>query len=54
MYGSDWPVCLQAGTYNQVFNALLSALPEGLSNNSLDSIFGENSLNFYKIKNTGR
>ena len=52
MYGSDWPVCLQAATYEQVYNLLrdvLRKLPEKLSDKQQEAIFGRNAAEFYKL-----
>jgi L-fuconolactonase len=48
MWGSDWPVCLLAGSYAQVFNALLYGL-SGLSEQDKARILGENARRFYGI-----
>lgn len=53
MYGSDWPVCLQAATYSQVYHLLQDILrksPEKLSDSENKLIFGKNAENFYKLK----
>lgn len=48
MFGSDWPVCELAGTYQQVHAALVECLgPLGESENS--AIFGETASSFYGI-----
>lgn len=52
MFGSDWPVCLQAATYEQVFNLLqdvFSELPEQLDTAEQEAIFGTNVARFYKL-----
>ncbi|MCL6548891.1 MAG: amidohydrolase family protein [Alicyclobacillus sp.] len=50
MFGSDWPVCLQAATYTQVREALLACL-EGLASPAdLDNVFGHNAARFYHIQ----
>jgi L-fuconolactonase len=49
MFGSDWPVCLLAGTYEQV----LEIVENYTSNRSLeekDKIFGGNAARFYGVK----
>jgi L-fuconolactonase len=46
--GSDWPVCMLAGTYSQVYDIILKYL-EPYSNEDCDRILGNNALNFYKI-----
>lgn len=52
MYGSDWPVCLQAATYLRVYKLLrdiLGELPESLSDAQQEAIFGGNAAKFYKL-----
>ncbi|MBW3632227.1 MAG: amidohydrolase family protein [Chloroflexi bacterium] len=48
MYGSDWPVCLLAGQYGEVKNALEEALPP-LSPLDRDKVFGGNAIRFYGL-----
>lgn len=48
MFGSDWPVCLVAGQYDQVVEALKSILSE-LSETEQNAIFGETACEFYKL-----
>ena len=50
MYGSDWPVCLLAGSYDQVIGVLESILNPRLDNASLEAIYGDNAARFYKLK----
>ncbi|MBM7564116.1 amidohydrolase family protein [Paenibacillus sacheonensis] len=49
MFGSDWPVCLLAGSYMDVRAVLETALPEGLSEQQLSAIYGGNAAAFYKL-----
>ena len=49
MYGSDWPVCLIAGEYDQVIHALKACISE-LSENEQEAIFGKTASTFYKLK----
>lgn len=49
MYGSDWPVCLLAASYDQVFTLAQSSLPQRLTDADRDKIFGANAATFYKI-----
>ncbi len=49
MYGSDWPVCLGAATYQRVwksFNRMLS----GIGPENYARVFGGNTESFYKLK----
>ena len=49
MYGSDWPVCELAGSYEQVHHALDSLLKE-LSDSERNSIFCETAREFYNLQ----
>ncbi len=48
MFGSDWPVCLLAGTYGQVFE-LIADYTRGLSAGDQEKIFGLNAQRFYRL-----
>jgi L-fuconolactonase len=48
MFGSDWPVCELAGTYDQVHAALVEALGR-LSDSECRAIFGETASRFYGL-----
>jgi L-fuconolactonase len=48
MYGSDWPVCLLAGSYGTVKSALEEALPP-LSPEEWTNVFGGNAIRFYGL-----
>lgn len=48
MYGSDWPVCEQAGAYEQVYSALAEIL-EPLSDSEKQAIFGGTAARFYNL-----
>jgi L-fuconolactonase len=49
LFGSDWPVCLVAGSYQQVFDAARSALAD-LSPAELDRVFGSNAIEVYRLR----
>jgi L-fuconolactonase len=52
MFGSDWPVCLLAGTYKdvkQLAEGYLRDLPE----HEQDNIFGLNAARFYRLRSSG-
>lgn len=49
MFGSDWPVCELAASYEQVFNALKETVGP-LSEGENESIFGKTATNFYGLK----
>ncbi len=51
MFGSDWPVCELAGTYEQVFEALNAALGP-ISDSERAAIFGETASRFYGLSET--
>jgi L-fuconolactonase len=48
MYGSDWPVCLVAGSYEQIFN-LVKDYFSTFSQTEQDLIFGKNASRFYNL-----
>jgi L-fuconolactonase len=48
MFGSDWPVCALAGTYDRVYQALVEALGP-LSPSERDLIFGGTAARFYNL-----
>lgn len=49
MFGSDWPVCLMAATYDEVLQILRTALQERLSPEEMEPVFGANAVRFYKL-----
>jgi L-fuconolactonase len=49
VYGSDWPVCLVAASYEEQFNVVQKAL-EKLSPAEKKQILGENAIRFYHIE----
>lgn len=46
MIGSDWPVCLVAGSYDSIIGATFSALSES----EKESIMGKTATGFYNLK----
>jgi L-fuconolactonase len=48
LFGSDWPVCLVAGDYADVFG-LADGYFENFSENEKNAIFGGNAMRFYGI-----
>jgi len=48
MFGSDWPVCELAGSYEQVFHALGEALGP-LSSAEREQIYGGTASKFYRL-----
>jgi len=49
MFGSDWPVCELAGSYEQVHAALIETLGP-LSDSEHADIFGGTAQRFYRLK----
>jgi L-fuconolactonase len=49
MFGSDWPVCLLAGSYAEVVNALRTIVADHLSPSGLAKLFSRNGRRFYGI-----
>jgi L-fuconolactonase len=50
MFGSDWPVCLLAASYAEVLNALRTILDRQLSDGRMAKVFGQNAIDFYKLR----
>ncbi len=48
MYGSDWPVCLLAGEYEQVYR-VLDDFTSQLTSSEKNRILGETAAEFYRI-----
>ena len=48
MYGSDWPVCLLAGSYKKMFQAFEACI-QHLSDDEQQSIRGKTAKDFYKL-----
>jgi L-fuconolactonase len=48
MFGSDWPVCLLAASYSQVFETLMYALGD-LDEQSKAAVLGGNAIRFYRL-----
>lgn len=48
MYGSDWPVCLLAASYEQQFNIVNEYISK-LSDNEKRKVLGDNAKRFYNI-----
>lgn len=52
MFGSDWPVCLVAGRYEQVLDSIRDFV-QRLSPPEQDSILGANAVAFYRLVPSG-
>ncbi|WP_349727586.1 amidohydrolase family protein [Peribacillus frigoritolerans] len=50
LFGSDWPVCLSAGSYEEAVAVIKWNLPETLTLAEVDGIFSGNAKAFYKLK----
>lgn len=50
MFGSDWPVCELAGTYEQVYDALVQCIGP-LGEAESEAIFCETAKSFYQLNN---
>lgn len=49
LFGSDWPVCLLAGSYDQVIQVLKEALGSRMGETEERKLFGDNAARFYKL-----
>ncbi|MFB5189149.1 amidohydrolase family protein [Alicyclobacillus fastidiosus] len=49
MFGSDWPVCTEVASYEEVYDALTAILRPRLSDEQMRSVFGENAKEFYRL-----
>ncbi|WP_342614486.1 amidohydrolase family protein [Peribacillus frigoritolerans] len=49
LFGSDWPVCLSAGSYEEAVAVIKGNLPETLTLAEVDGIFSGNAKAFYKL-----
>lgn len=52
MFGSDWPVCLVAGTYDEVYELVVS-YTRAFSEIDRVKIFGDNAVKFYGLERPG-
>lgn len=49
MFGSDWPVCLLAASYDEVVQIVEQAIPADWPSESRKRLFGGNAKTFYKL-----
>jgi L-fuconolactonase len=49
MFGSDWPVCLRAASYDQVIDTLSGLIAPHVDDASRAAVFGDNAARFYKL-----
>lgn len=47
MFGSDWPVCLLAGSYSDVYDTANVVIKDMLSDKGLEKFYGQNAEDFY-------
>lgn len=50
MWGSDWPVCLLAGSYEQVFRLVDDYLRASLPASAREAVFSGNAARFYRLE----
>jgi L-fuconolactonase len=48
LFGSDWPVCTLAASFDEVVRACEDSLG-GLGRSARDLIFGANAISFYQL-----
>jgi L-fuconolactonase len=48
MYGSDWPVCLVAGSYTETLNVVRNYF-SSFTKNEQEFFFGQNAIKFYNL-----
>lgn len=49
MFGSDWPVCLLAASYDDVVRVAESTLLKSLTKDEMDQVFGRTAETFYRL-----
>ncbi|MGA8539515.1 MAG: amidohydrolase family protein [Terriglobales bacterium] len=50
MFGSDWPVCLLAASYEEVLAASKDVVMGRLGTVAVDAVFGGNAVSFYRLE----
>ena len=50
MFGSDWPVCLLAASYERVMQAARYSMREQLNRAEMEAVFGGNAVRTYRLK----
>ncbi len=53
IFGSDWPVCLLAGSYDDVIQVLKDVLGPRMDETAERNLFGGNAARFYKLNPRG-
>jgi L-fuconolactonase len=49
MFGSDWPVCLLATSYEQVYSVIRSLGASRLGTGAFETVFGKNAARLYRL-----
>ena len=49
MYGSDWPVCLRAATYEEVLDTAIQGSLTKLNNSEMKQFLRTNAIKFYSL-----
>ncbi|MFD0616875.1 amidohydrolase family protein [Paenibacillus sp. GCM10027629] len=49
MFGSDWPVCLLAASYDEVVGVLEQSMDSQVSSEDREKLFGRNAADFYRL-----
>ena len=50
MFGSDWPVCLLAASYEEVFTTARALVLDKLGKGAEAAVFGDNAARFYRLE----
>lgn len=50
MFGSDWPICLQAGSFTEMRSMIEEVLSISLSADEIDHVFGHNAVRIYALQ----
>jgi L-fuconolactonase len=50
MFGSDWPVCLLAASYEQVWSATRTLVTSRFGTGAEEAVFGGNAARFYRLE----
>jgi L-fuconolactonase len=50
MCRSDWPVCLLAASYEQVYSATRTLVTSSLGTSAIEAVFGSNAARFYGLE----
>ncbi|GMA61241.1 amidohydrolase family protein [Alicyclobacillus fastidiosus] len=53
MFGSDWPVCTDVTSYEEVYDTLTTILQPRLSDVQMRWVFGDNAKEFYRLGTSG-